>query len=47
MPDELWKQSQRIASESGPGIAALDLKPKAPDYSGWASDYDLLPDAEG
>lgn len=32
------------ANERGIGIAALDLRPKAPDYSGWRTEEDNLPD---
>lgn len=45
------KEQDRIENrkwtESGPGIAALDLTPKAPDYSGWQTEYDNLRDEEG
>lgn len=37
----------REMQECGPGIATKDLTPKAPDYSAWADDDHLIPDAEG
>jgi hypothetical protein len=40
---------ERAPAESGPGIASLPPAPARPtlDMSGWVSDLDLLPDAEG
>lgn len=43
---EIWRPLgvEPPSAESGPGIAALDLAPKQPDYSGWADETDLLED---